>query len=482
MKPSANARRPAAKSIWLLVIVLALTTGGVVGTKFWQQQTALKAQPAGDSAVPGYTTRPVRTGDITLAASGSVTLVAGQEEELAFTVSGTVAELNGMVGDTVKKGQVLAQLDNLEALEADIQTAEQDLLSAQQELAAFQAKAPANLANAQLKVIEAQEALEDAQGSAVQKDWARCDAETKDELWARYDGAVDQLTALGDGGGGADYYLTIILPQKQVVDQALAAYQACAGYTEYQVASSQINVTAAEAQLKQAQKALDTLIENGGLEPAGLAAAENQVATAQQALEDARDHLDGATLKAPFDGTILSVAGKAGDTVEVTTKNPSVTFITISDLAHPLLEFSIDETDMDMVARGEAAEVIFDAFEDRIFTGSVVRVDPTITSTDGVATVTGLIELDLTGETDVPAFPKNLSGSVNIIQASVKDALLIPIEALREQSDGTYGVYIIGAGGKPALKTVAVGLKDVASVEIKSGLSAEDIVVTSKMP
>ena len=466
------------KSRWILPALIVLIIGSVFGYQYWKQENLVLAETPSS----GIMTRQARTGSIILAASGSVTLMPSQEQALVFTVSGTVARLNVAVGDTVKEGQVLAQLNNLEALEAEIKNAEQELLFAEQELVVFKAKAPANLANAQLRVIEAQKALADAQNSVVGEGWERCDEATKETLLIRYNRAVDQLNALGDGGGHADYYLNVLLPEKRVVDQALAAYQACAGYTEYQVASTQINLTAAQAQLQQAQEALETLSENDGLDPAGRANAENKAAAAQQALKDAQEDLDGATLTAPFDGTILSIAGKAGDTIEITSRKAAVTFITISDLAHPLLEFSIDETDMDLVAKGKPAEVTFDAFPDRTFTGSVTRVDPTITSTDGVAYVSGLIELDLTDEENIPAFPKNLSGSVQIIQASVDNALLIPREALHQQSDGSYAIYLLGEDGQPVLTLVEIGLRDAASVEIKKGLTADDIVITGGLP
>jgi multidrug efflux pump subunit AcrA (membrane-fusion protein) len=153
----------------------------------------------------------------------------------------------------------------------------------------------------------------------------------------------------------------------------------------------------------------------------------------------------------------------------------------MADLAHPLLKFNIDETDMDLIAKGEAAEVTFDAFSNRTFKGSVTRVDPALSTSDGTSYVSGLIQLDLSQETDVPTFPKNLSGSVIIVQASVKDVLLIPVEALHQQSDGTYAVYVMGADGQPVLKSVEIGLSDVASVEIKSGLTASDVVITSSV-
>lgn len=486
MKSSAKNSWRGIKNIWIaLLLILVVITGA--GCAYPNQATTAQAQPTS----PSLTTKNVRTGGITLATSGSVTLVASRETALAFTVSGTVAELNVAVGDAVKEGQVLAQLDNLDDLKAAIKSAEQDLSSAEQDLAVFKAKAPANLANAQLAVIEAQEALADAQSSVVQKDWARCDQDTRDKLLTNYNKAVANLESLGDGGGNADYYLNTILPQKKVVDQALGAYQSCAGYTDYQVASSQVNLTAAEAKLQQAQHNLDVLSQNEGLDPSGLATAENAVATAQLALDDATNALEGAVLTAPFDGTVLSVEGTAGDTIVVTDKITLVDFITIADLVHPILEFTVDETDLSMVAVGEAASVTFDAFPDRKFTGSVTRIDPTVGgssssesgasefSSSSSSGITGLVELDLSQETDIPAFPKNLSGSVEIVQASVQDVLLIPVEALHEQSDGSYSVYVLGADGQPVMKTVEIGLMDVASVEIKRGLSASDVVVTS---
>jgi HlyD family secretion protein len=313
----------------------------------------------------------------------------------------------------------------------------------------------------------------------VQKDWQRCDQATQDAYYNRYVKAVDQLKALGDGGGRADYYLNTILPQKKIVDQALGAYQSCAGYTDYQVASSQTNLSIAQAAWKLAQDNLDTLTKNNGLDPTGLATAEDKVATAQQALDTANDNLAGATISAPFDGTVLSVAGKAGDTIQIDSQNTAQTFITIADLAHPLLQYTIDETDMSMVAKGEAATVTFNAFPNRTFKGTVTRVDPALTTSNSVSMVSGLIQLDLSQETDVPAFPKNLSGSVLIIQASAENVLLIPVEALHQASDGSYFVYVPGADGQPSQKAVTVGLSDVASAEIKSGLSASDTVITS---
>jgi|WetSurMetagenome_2_1015567.scaffolds.fasta_scaffold79872_2 HlyD family secretion protein len=475
MTPTKSSQ-PKSRIIWIVLILVILVAAGGFGYQYWNQKSSVQVKATQTS----YTTKQVRTGNITLGASGTVSLVPSQETQLAFTVSGTVAKLNVTVGQKVKKDDILAQLDGLDQLQADIKTAEQNLASAQKDLETLKAQGPSNLANAQLKVIDAQNTMAKKETSVVQQDWQRCTDDTVLTLYKKYTKAVSQLEALGDGGGSADYYVNKILPQKKMVDQALGAYQACTkGYTPYQVASTQANLSIAEAALKQAQQDLDTLTKNNGIDPIQLATAQNAVDSAQQALQAANDNLAGATITAPFDGTILSLNGKAGDTITISGKASQVVFMTISDLNHPLLQFSIDQADLGLVAKGEAANVIFDSYSDRTFKGTVTRVDPAISTANSTTSVSGLIMLDLTQEKDVPVFPKSLTGSVNIIQSAAENILLVPVEAVHSASDGSYGVYVVGANDKPEWKSVQVGISDVASTEIKSGLTANDVVITS---
>ena len=250
----------------------------------WSQQTAAAAQ----TADTGFKTSQVRKGSITISASGAGTLIAGQESSLGFSTSGTVAKLNVEVGDVVKQGDVLAELANLTQLQASVNTAQQDLITVQQELAALKQSASANLANAQIALANAQKAVTDAKSGVVQKGWVRCDQETIDAYYYKYTHAQDQLESLGDGGGSRDYYLNTIVPARNTVAQAKAAYEYCAGYTDYEVSSSQAALSLTEAEVQQAQDTLDTLTQNNGLDPIELATAENKVSSAQIALEKAQ--------------------------------------------------------------------------------------------------------------------------------------------------------------------------------------------------
>ena len=258
-----------------------------------------------------------------------------------------------------------------------------------------------------------------------------------------------------------------------MVASAYAKYIYCAGFTDYEISSSEAELTLAQANLKTAQDTLATLQKNNGLDPTELATAENAVSNAQVTLDDAQATLTGATLTAPLDGVILTVAGQAGDTVSSDTS-----FITMADLNNPKIDFTVDETDMDKVAIGEEATVVFDAIPDKTFTGKVIRINPQLQTSSGYQVIEGLIQLDLSKETTQPDFMTGLNASVKVIQAKTENALLVPVEAVRDLGDGTYGVFVLDALGQPQLKVVTVGLKDLTNAEIISGVNEGDVVTT----
>ncbi|HRE26937.1 MAG TPA: hypothetical protein PK954_09920, partial [Anaerolineales bacterium] len=59
-----------------------------------------------------------------------------------------------------------------------------------------------------------------------------------------------------------------------------------------------------------------------------------------------------------------------------------------------------------------------------------------------------------------------------------RDALLVPVQALRELAPGSYAVFVVEADGQLKLTPVTVGLKDFANAQILTGLQAGDVVST----
>lgn len=467
-----QSRRPKAKPrrTWIpIVLVLAILAGAGYG---YYAYTKSKAAVSAQSAAPTFNTTQVRSGNITLSAAGTGSLAAGSQNNLSFAASGTVAKVNVQAGDQVKQGQVLAELGNQDSLQANVSAAQQDLNTAQQALDTLKASATANIANAQLTISNDQKALDTAKSTLIQPGMARCDQATTDAYYSQWDQAKKYLVSLGDGGGNAGYYLNQIVPAKNKVAQAYAAYQWCTGFTDYELNASQAKYTLAQTQLATDQATLATLQKNNGVDPTALAQAQNKVDNAQAALDQAQTALDGATIKAPYDGVILSVAGQPGDTVGTDT------FITMADLAHPQVTFSIDETDLNKVALNEQATVVFDALPNETFTGKVIRVNPSLVTSNNVQVVQGTIQLDLSKVKNPPTLLQGLNATVTLIKAQANNVLIVPQQAVRDLGDGTYGVFVVGSNNQPTLKIVQVGLQDAANVEITSGLTAGQTVST----
>src|SRR5690349_3801273 len=98
-------RRLTKRSLLWSVIVLAIVLSGT-GYYYYN-----KLQSSKTNVTPIATTT-IGTGDIILSGTGPGTLIPGQEVSFGFKNSGKVSAVLVKVGDKVKAGQVLAQLEN----------------------------------------------------------------------------------------------------------------------------------------------------------------------------------------------------------------------------------------------------------------------------------------------------------------------------------------------------------------------------------
>jgi RND family efflux transporter MFP subunit len=303
---------------------------------------------------------------------------------------------------------------------------------------------------------------------------ARCSADVTNAYYQNYLKIQQQLDKINTTGMDSNAYLQDVVPVRNARDSAYATYLYCAKFTDYEVNSSQAKLAAAQAGLKAAQATMDSLTANKGLDPVTLATDQAGVASAQIALDKAQAILDGATITAPFDGTILTVAGQVGD------KFDTSTFITLADLSHPNVQFAIDQTDMDKVSVGETVQVTFDAISGKTFTGKVVRIDPALVTVSGYQAIQAEASIDMTPAGNI-TLPAGLNASVEVIGGQSMNTLLVPVEAIHDMGNGTYGVFVVDSTGKMTLTPVTVGLMDMTNAEIKSGLKLGQVVSTGIM-
>jgi multidrug efflux pump subunit AcrA (membrane-fusion protein) len=442
-----------------------------------------KSQAAADTAQP--VTSVLRIGDIRNSAFGSGTLISAQGVDLGFEVNGTVKDVLVEVGDAVKEGDLLVQLDdtdllrNLENAEADLREltsdagvaaaalqlaeAQKDVLSAESELKFLISP---YVFKSEIRLKEAHQALQDALSAATKSPSEEAAvAQAQEEV----DRAQLSLQLNWD-----TYY------EKYVPDFFNFPWRDRFGYwhdyfdppTETEVAVVWAELAEAQAQVEEGKDYLTAL--TGGSVPEGAYGSQLTVLEdAQAAVVDAQDALQAASLTAPFDGVIISLDVQALDRVGT---DP---ILTIAQLYPPTIEASFDESDWSLVKRGSRVEVVFDSLPEKTYSGTISFVDPSLTSNRGSSLVSALVELD-TSHTAWANLPLGSTASLEAISGEVQDVVLLPLEALQED-DGDRGMVLIQKDGEFIQQEVTLGLRDVLYAEVTSGLSVGDTVLIGNL-
>ncbi len=444
------------RAFWIGLIVLLALGGG--GYAYYR----LAYLPGQTSAGPTLATAQVRRGDLVISVSGSGTLVPAAESDLGFQTPGYVAEVRVQVGDQVRAGEVLARLETqdlkvaVEEADINLRLAQLDLTDASKgatdaELAA----ARANLQSAQAALIVAQYTYSNTLNSSLD---AAVRARQIEFLWYadRYQGVETNGAGQSDLEGAWNDRAAAEYRFNQAVRQARM---------EELDAANQLDQ--ARNRVYQAQEALRLL--QTGPTTATVLQAEQRVAKAQLALEEARANLEAAELRAPFDGTVTAVTAIPGQYVGTTP------IITLADLSQPLIEFWVEESDMSGVAVGNKVEIAFEALPDDTFTGTVVRVDPALVTVGNILAVQAWASIDLSASPSLRLFG-GMNADVEVISAEARGVLLVPIQALRELGEGRYAVFVVQPDGQLALRPVEVGLMDLVNAEIRSGLAEGEVV------
>lgn len=238
------------------------------------------------------------------------------------------------------------------------------------------------------------------------------------------------------------------------------------GPDENEIETARIQVQQAELSLAQTQlnlEAAQVKIEDWDTTPAELALAQ-----AQLKLETAQRNLAETILLAPVSGTVMAVQAQVGESVSA---GP---IITLADLEEPQVLFWVEESDLMSVAPGNSVNIVFEALPDYIFPGEIVSVDPALVKVDGTPAVQSWASVDLSAHP--VSLLSGMNADVEIVAGEALNALLVPVQALRELGPDQYAVFVVGANGELELRPVEVGLQDFVNVEIISGLKAGEVV------
>ena len=450
------------RTLIIIAVVLIIATGGYF---IWRaRQDALRAQQVQGRQVT------VQRGTLIATVSASGSIAPEAQVMLNFQTPGTVDQVNVVVGQRVRAGETLAQLDIAE-LELAAQQAQQTFtiqqISYSQTIAgpkAFDlAAAKAQLASAwaQYNDVQSPEDSQVAQALAqlkkAQNDLKQAENTYNDLIVGR--ATAKEYGVKGHGLGKAEEQMRAqVEVLRAAQDAAQVTYdRAARGATDAQLRS-------AWAAVQQVQANLDRLTPD----PERVAISEAQVEQARAAYEQAKLRQDRASLTAPFDGQV----GQVNITRGGSSAGPGGAVLLV-DTSRFHIDVSVDEIDIAKLQAGQTVTVSVDALPDTPITGQIDRIAPVATSQAGVVSYQVRINVD---PTSAP-LRAGMSANVTIVTDTRADVLLVPNWAIRiDRASGR--MYVNRLSGSIVSEVeVKTGLRNETDSQVTSGVQEGDVII-----
>jgi HlyD family secretion protein len=238
--------------------------------------------------------------------------------------------------------------------------------------------------------------------------------------------------------------------------------------TPAEIADAQDQIRKAQVAVNNAQRGASTQVAAAGT-AVDVNALQGVVAQDQASVASLQDALETMKLRAPFDGTVVSVKVKPGD--PVTSLKP---VMILAKPGPPLLHLDLDDSQVALLSVGQPAAVNYEnpGVTTPPMDGKIVAVTPA--SLDGSASAQASVQVNW-GDGDPPKFGTLMSVSVTLQK---KDSVLVvPKNAVR-QAGGKASVEVLD-GTLRHLIPVQVGIQSDTSVEIVSGVSEGQLVVVT---
>ena len=462
------------------------------------------SQPAREATIhfATFTTKLPETGVIEL--PRTVTLPAG--------ASGNLGQLLVKAGDRVAAGQLLATiinaqlLSNLHDAEDSATSAEGRALSVEQSNAALPAQNRSSVVQAQAAVVQARSQLVQAKqdlvagaqsglgyGGATAEE-QRLDADATVEK-----AATDLREAKRIYDANQDLYNQKAV-SKDTLDQSQARYQQALVTWQQATQQRQIlgstlvresqvlsdRVKAAQDQLRQSEAALQAATAAAAESKLGdLEAARGDAARAEADLAYARDQVDRLNVRAPFAGTVQSVATQPNDPLRTVQPGDSITqgqaLFTLAASGGFIVRTRVDEQDVAGVRVGQRAIVSGEDFNGKQLAGHVVAISPVAQKSDDPSNTSRQVLTTIALDQTLPFLRDGMTVDVDIVTHDQPHVLFVPVDAVR-RDDSAKTYLLVVTGSRADRRDVTLGTQNDTQAIVTHGLHDGDVVVVEKNP
>lgn len=466
------------KAVYIAVILLA-SIGGFIYYSSSKEEVVVR-----------YTTSLAEKSTIVSSLSGTGQIASESKIELKPESSGKITSLSVSVGQAVKSSQVIATIDQKNALVsynqavvalknaeanykkiiagavgADVEMAKNSITSAEQSVKNAQINVDRVKQQQDTAVTNARRALFNSGMSAVPANnnlstaiptisgsyTGTVEGEYRITLYMSgsgmrylaqgiesYDGTINAASPTKIGNLGlyiqfpstinvADSWI-ISIPNKQASNY-VTNFNAFATAEQNRITAienAEQSVVNAEMNLAQAKLSLEQKIE--AATPEEVESAQVQIESARVQLQSAQNTLASTVIRAPFDGQIATVGARTGE--QVSTGSVIATLITKQQVA----KISLNEVDAARVAKGQKVTLIFDAVDELSLTGHVASINPIGTVSQGVVSYEVTIGLD----TQDDRIKDGMSVTAAIMIDTKTDVIAVPSSAVKTQGGASY--------------------------------------------
>lgn len=436
-----------------------------------------------------------------LAATGITvggTVVAQEEVELSFEVSGRVAQVSKKAGDRVSQGELITALDT-GTMSANLLKAQADLDAEIAKLNEYKNQEGSGLTEVETKKNQLAREIQNAYIVAEDVIKNKTDQyfENPDSRFPKMFFIFDDFDLRKDAGEQR-YEIGRMLKiwqtwaysvsketytDKMVVDtkanilqvqnylnlvaSAVNQFEASETYSQSAVdkyktdtATARTNMNTALTNLIDAQEALRSTTSQIPYQEARVKSARANVQTYQAELEK-------AVIRAPFTGLITKQDAKIG--MSAFGDQSLVSMISDSNYG---LDTYVPEIYISQIKIGNKAKVSLNSYGSiETFDATVSYVDPAASQRDGVASY----KVELVFDKNDERIKSGMTGDVEIMTEIVNPAFWVPSTAIVDQGGASY--VKVKTGETVELRRVQVGERTPDEVEVQSGLIVGDQII-----
>jgi HlyD family secretion protein len=229
-------------------------------------------------------------------------------------------------------------------------------------------------------------------------------------------------------------------------------------------------------------------------------AAKFSVVSTEASLKEANEQLVKTSIYAPMTGTISMLLVELGERVAGTGMMAGTELLRVADLSRMEAQVEVNENDIPRVKMGDTASIAVDAYVDFKFKGIVTEIASSaktsgvsadqVTNFDVKILVLPESYKDLTDKGSEHPLRPGMSATVEIQTETKSGIIAVPIQSVTTRTDTTKYVQTVSdedirilvfiTDGERALaKDVKTGIQDNSYIEVLSGISEGDRVISA---